>query len=133
MNICTYVTAVSIKPKMYAIAIEHGTKTHHNLLGNGRCVLQLLQTHHISLINKLGAQSGFEKDKQAMLKAAHQLHNWSGLQMLHDAAAYVLLQAKGKVTTGDHDLFYFDVLKSKTNTEENLLRWDTLVHAGIIL
>ena len=133
MNICTYVTACSMKPKMYAIAIEHGSKTHHNLLHNGRCVLQLLQTYHITLIKKLGKQSGFEKDKQALLKAGKQLGTWSGYPILADAAAYVLLQYKGHITTGDHDLFYFEVIKSKSNSEDDLLRWDTLVQAGVIL
>ena len=31
MNICTYVSAISIKPKMYSIAIDYNTKTFENL------------------------------------------------------------------------------------------------------
>ena len=30
MNICTYVSAVSMKPKMYSIAIDYTTKTYKN-------------------------------------------------------------------------------------------------------
>ena len=32
MNICTYVCAISIKPKVFMIAIYYGTKTYDNLL-----------------------------------------------------------------------------------------------------
>jgi flavin reductase (DIM6/NTAB) family NADH-FMN oxidoreductase RutF len=87
----------------------------------------------MSLVKKLGAQSGYEKDKQALLKANQQLTTWSSHQVLTDAAAYIILEAKGHITTGDHDLFYLEVIKSKTNTEDNILRWNTLVEAGIIL
>ena len=35
MNICTYVTAVSMKPKIYAIAIDYNTLTYKNVKKRG--------------------------------------------------------------------------------------------------
>ena len=49
MNICTYVSAVSMKPKIYSIAIDFKTKTYDNLIACDRVVLQLLSKKNISL------------------------------------------------------------------------------------
>ena len=48
MNICTYVSAVSMKPKIYSIAIDFKTKTYDNLIASDRVVLQLLSKKNIS-------------------------------------------------------------------------------------
>ena len=50
MNICTYVSAVSMKPKIYSIAIDFKTKTYDNLIASDRVVLQLLSKKNISLL-----------------------------------------------------------------------------------
>ena len=54
MNICSYVSAVSLKPKLYMIAIDYSTKTYENLKQNSVVVLQLLSKSHIKIIRKLG-------------------------------------------------------------------------------
>ena len=42
MNICTYVSVVSMKPKIYSIAVYYGTKTFENLENSDYVVLQIL-------------------------------------------------------------------------------------------
>ena len=44
MNICTYVSAVSMQPKMYSIAIDYTSKTYKNLQKSSKVVLQLLSS-----------------------------------------------------------------------------------------
>ena len=43
MNICSYVSAVSLKPKLYLIAIDYSTKTYKNLKQNSVVVLQVIK------------------------------------------------------------------------------------------
>ena len=50
MNICTYVSAVSMKPKIYSIAIDFKTKTYDNLISCDRVVLQLLSKKILVLL-----------------------------------------------------------------------------------
>jgi len=45
MNICTYVTAISIKPKIYSIAIDYNTKTFENLEDSSEAILQIVVRH----------------------------------------------------------------------------------------
>ena len=47
MNICTYVTAVSMKPKQYVVAVYHNTRSLQNLLESKSVVLQLLHRSHV--------------------------------------------------------------------------------------
>ena len=54
MNICTYVSAISMKPKVFMIAIYYGTKTYDNLLNSKSFVLQILSKKNISLVRTLG-------------------------------------------------------------------------------
>jgi len=73
MNICTYVTGVSMKPKRYAIAIYEKTQTLKNLSANDNAVLQLLHHQQIKLVKVLGKKSGMDFDKQAYLSKKKQL------------------------------------------------------------
>ena len=54
MNICTYVTAISMQPKLYAIAVYNHTKTLDNLLQPSSAVLQLLHKEQYKLVKMLG-------------------------------------------------------------------------------
>ena len=53
MNICTYVSVSSLKPKTYCIALNKTTKTYSNLSNNNLVVLQLLNKN-IQLVKTLG-------------------------------------------------------------------------------
>lgn len=59
MNICSYVTAVSRKPKLYVIAIEHGSMTLEYLRDSNECVLQLMRQPQMKLVRTLGKKQDF--------------------------------------------------------------------------
>ena len=75
MNICTYVSAVSMKPKMYSIAIDYTSKTYKNLEKSSKVVLQLLSSENLKVIRKLGKVSGRLFDKERYLNSYNLLDN----------------------------------------------------------
>ena len=50
MNVMTYITPVSMKPKHYILAIYSGTQTLENWKSTHRGMLQILAPEHSSLI-----------------------------------------------------------------------------------
>ena len=77
MNICTYVSVVNMKPRIYTIAIDYKTKTYNNLINNSnKVVLQALSINNIRLIRKLGKQSGKYINKEVYLKKKKCLTKW---------------------------------------------------------
>lgn len=68
MNICTYVTATSMMPKQYSVAIDYNTLTYQHLQHNDLVVLQLLSEANIGLVKSLGKKSGHNFDKQTYLE-----------------------------------------------------------------
>lgn len=134
MNICTYVSAVSMKPKMYMIGVYYNTHTIELLKKNPNPVLQLLHQDHASLVRSLGKKSGNSFDKHGYLQNKQQLTYWNGKQVLKNACAYLELETiDHKNIGGDHELYWFKVLKSKTNSEEGILMFQDLVNQKIIL
>ena len=111
MNICTYVTAISMKPKLYAIGIYQNTQTLENMYERDLAVLQLLNRDHYPFVKILGKKSGKAFDKQKWLKKNNLLEEWHGFKVLKGATARLLLQKLSFHTTGDHVLFVFKVLK----------------------
>ena len=132
MNICTYVTAVSMKPKMYAIALDPETKTFHNLSLDQEPTLQLLGKENISTIKSLGKRSGFKYDKDRFLKKKDLITQWKGRDVLKHAAAYLKLRTRGKAETGDHHLFWLEVIGFKSNHDQ-VLSFQDLIKERIIL
>lgn len=134
MNICTYVTPVSMKPKMYLIGLYHNTKTLENIKNSNIAILQLLSQSQISLIRALGKKSGFKYDKENYLRKRDWLDEWQGFSVLKNTSAYLLLEKTGcKSIGGDHDLYWFEVKKYRTNSEDEVLYFQDLVDAKIIL
>lgn len=133
MNICTYVTPVSMEPKLYAIAVYHGSRTLENLRAHPIVHLQLLRKPHILLINALGKRSGHTTDKRKMLQRKKMLDMWEGLPVLKECAAIVQLRAISAQRAGDHDLYLFETLRYKTFQDDQILMVSDLIKAGIIL
>lgn len=134
MNICTYVSGLSMKPKMYSIAVYYNTKTHKLLSSQKTCILQLLNQKHLPLVRKLGKQTGLKTDKNKYLHKNDLLMNWVNFPILKNLNAALLLEVAGrKKVQGDHELMWFKVLKSKTFNEEGVLMWQDLIDAKIIL
>lgn len=111
MNVCTYVTAVSMKPKRYLVAVYENTQTLANLQTNEFAVLQLLSPIHLRLINALGKKSGKTYNKQQYLQKQSMVETWQGRTVLKDAAAYLLLKKVWHRPAGDHLVYVFDVEK----------------------
>jgi flavin reductase (DIM6/NTAB) family NADH-FMN oxidoreductase RutF len=133
MNICTYVTAVSMQPKLYAVAVYHNTKTLFNLQQSDVAVLQLMSISQIALVRTLGKKSGNNYDKVAYLQRKKTMTTWQGFPVLENAAALLLLHKKNVITSGDHDLYLFEVNKFTTLQETDILQFSELIRQGVIL
>ncbi|MCU0340081.1 MAG: flavin reductase family protein [Spirosomaceae bacterium] len=125
MNICNYVSAVSMQPKKYMIAIDSASKTFENLLHNDLVVLQLLHENQFNLVKKLGNESGKNTDKHAYLHKKDGLETWEGFTVLKNPSARLLLRRETHIPSGDHTLFLFEILKYKVY-DANCLTLDIL-------
>lgn len=125
MNICTYVSAVSMKPKRYMVAVYHQTQSLQNILNSKVAVLQLLGIQHLSVINTLGKKSGLHYDKESYLSKKNLLVHWNHKKVLSDCAGLMELEKLWSKDAGDHTAFLFDVKRFQTN-HENVLMLDDL-------
>ena len=125
MNICTYVSAVSMNPKRYMVAVYHHTQSLQNIIGSKTAVLQLLGKQHLSLVNTLGKKSGVDYDKERYLKAKELLQIWNDRNVLTNCAALIEVEKIWNKDAGDHTLFLFDVVGYRTN-HQNVLMLDDL-------
>jgi flavin reductase (DIM6/NTAB) family NADH-FMN oxidoreductase RutF len=131
MNICTYVSAVSMKPKRYMVAVYHNTQSLDNILKSKTAVLQLLGKQHILLVNVLGKKSGQRYDKQAYLIKKKQLEIWNDKKVLSGCAGLMEVEKLWSKEAGDHTMFLFDVKRFQTN-HENVLMLDDLRERKLI-
>lgn len=120
MNICTYVTAISMEPKIYAIAIYKNTKTLENMQDTEHAVLQFLHPEQFKLVKNLGQRSGVNFNKHRYLSKNNLVENWNGYDVLKNTAARILLQKIDFKETGDHLLFTFKAEKYKSYHPEVL-------------
>jgi len=134
MNICSYVSAVSLNPKLYLIAIDYSSKTYENLKINSSVVLQLLTKSHLRIIRKIGKTSGYLFNKEKYLKSKDMLYNWRKNIVLKDTCALIELKKNNEINIeGDHAIFTFSVLKYKTLSEDRILTFRDLIDNKIIL
>jgi flavin reductase (DIM6/NTAB) family NADH-FMN oxidoreductase RutF len=120
MNICTYVTAVSLDPKIMMVAVYHNTKTLENLQKSDKTVLQILHQDQVGLVRMLGKKTGITYNKNAYLYKKNLITLWNEYPVLQGACAYMELEKMTAMTTGDHDACFFRVLRSKSAREEVL-------------
>jgi len=132
MNICTYVSAVSMQPKRFMVAAYHGTRSLENMYASEQVVLQLLDASQTGLVRTLGKKSAMRYDKQAWLRKKEVLAEWHDFTVLRDAAAWMLLRKIWHQDAGDHVIFLFDVLKYKVNAADNIMTLNTLRQHKII-
>ncbi|NOS55773.1 MAG: flavin reductase [Cyclobacteriaceae bacterium] len=131
MNICTYVSAVSMKPKRYMVAVYDNTQSLENIRKSKTAILQILGKHHISLVNVLGKKSGLHYDKQNYLTKKKCLETWNDKPVLTDCAGLMELEKLWSKDAGDHTMFLFDVKRFKTN-HENVLMLNDLREKGLV-
>lgn len=132
MNICTYVTPVSMKPKRYLIALYEGTKTLANVEKHGEMVLQLLAERQYRLVSLLGKQSGHAVNKIDRLQRRHLLTTWKGFPVLTECPAVIRLKVMGTLPGGDHRCFLCEVLDYKNQNEKAILYLDHLKKRKLI-
>lgn len=125
MNICTYVSAVSMKPKRYMVAVYHQTKSLENISKSKTVVLQILGKEHISLVNVLGKKSGLRYDKHTYLTKKKRLGMWKDKPVLTQCAGLLELEKLWLKDAGDHVIFLFEVKDFQSN-HENVLMLDDL-------
>lgn len=108
MNICTYVSAISMKPKRYIIGIYKGTKTLDNVMACPKMVLQLLAFDQHRLVPLLGQKSGHSIDKLSRIKSG--LVHEGEFLLLENAIARIHLQLLSLFDAGDHYAALCDVI-----------------------
>lgn len=132
MHICTYVSAVSMKPKRMMVAIYQGTQTLENVEHSGEFVLQLLHEEQFRLVNLLGKQSGKKIDKINRLARRKLLTEWEGYPVLCQALAVMLLKVLNYMEAGDHRMYLCDVVTYKNLNDGNALTTGVLGEKGVI-
>ena len=126
MNICTYVTPVSMQPKEYAVAVYQGTQTYANVGKNKSFVLQLLSSEQAGLVRLLGKRSGKDYNKEQYLFKTDALMPWKGFDVLKQSAASMLMHIRERVVTGDHDVLICQVEAYRVAPEFDVLTLNLL-------
>lgn len=134
MNICTYVTSISLQPKMVVVAIYHHTKTLLNLKKHPKALLQLLTEDHADIIRTCGRQSGNAINKIERISKKHQVKIVSGLPCMVDSAGYMELEFfELSEVGGDHVVGIATVKNSKNfPTNARILTTDYLKEHKLI-
>lgn len=133
MNICTYMTAVSMEPKLIMVAVYHGTKTHANIVETGRAVLQLLSEELAPVTRILGHMSGNKLNKIIRLEKRYDISYCNQIPYFEACAGYMELMLKQLLPVGgDHDLAIFSVTTSKNLHDKPILTTDYLRTKGLL-
>jgi flavin reductase (DIM6/NTAB) family NADH-FMN oxidoreductase RutF len=132
MHICTYVSAVSMEPKRYMVAVYHGTKTLELINENPKFLLQLLWEEQYPLVRLLGQQTGKKVDKISRLQKRGLIDVYNGYFYLREALAIIELEALNRISGGDHDVFICDVVGFRNLKEGEPLTTGFLRHKKII-
>lgn len=120
MNICTYVTPISMQPKLYAVGVYYNTRTFENISRSELAVLQLLHPDQDGLVRKIGQTSGLHYNKAAYLHKKQLLTDWQGYQVLDGLSALILLKKVWQKAAGDHELVVFEAIKYKSYHKDYL-------------
>lgn len=132
MNICTYATAISMKPKRFFIGLYYNTQTLSNVLRSGECILQLLDRRQASLVNLLGRKSGQEYDKITVLHKRKLITQWKRYPVLQDALSLLHLRTVNHLPCGDHEGFLFEVTAFINRNEGVPLTLEYLREKGLM-
>ena len=123
-----------MKPKMYMIALDFNSQSYNNANSSGEIVLQILSKEQIELIQILGKRSASKFDKHQFLKESGRLINWQGFEVLKESGGFLHLKKEKVIdVNGDHAVFIYSLIKSKTLQEHGLLSFQDLIKSGQIL
>ncbi|MFZ9661565.1 MAG: flavin reductase [Chitinophagaceae bacterium] len=126
MHICTYVSAISMDPKLYMVALFKGSKTLDIVSNSTQFLLQLLTEEQYRLVPLLGQQSGHHIQKIEILQSKDLLDKYNQFFYLKKAAAILELNIIDRKETGDHVVFICSVLKFKNLNDSNILTTEFL-------
>jgi len=132
MHICTYVSAVSMQPKRFMVALFKGSLTLEMVEKNRHFVLQLLEEKQFRLVELLGRKSGRVIDKIDLLKKRKATTVWKKFIVLQDALAWMELTVISSIDAGDHVMMLCDLAAAKNVREGNPLTLDTLREKKLI-
>lgn len=132
MHICTYVSAVSMQPKRFMVALFKGTRTLELVTREKRMVLQLLAAGQHRLIPLLGRKSGHDTDKLATLERRGLLTRWEGVNVLADALAWLDLSVIDSMDAGDHVMMLCEMVRYRNHLEGAPLTLDILRAKGMV-
>jgi hypothetical protein len=133
MNICTYMTPVSMQPKKYVIAIYHNTQTYKNVKSSDFLLAQLLSEEQAPLIRRLGKKStlSYPKKMKTIIKNTGTDGLFSFLPL--SIGYYILKKETPLINAGDHDIAIFSVEKiAYLNPSRKVLTLAYLKEKGII-
>ena len=113
MNICTYISCISMKPKLYSIAVYKNTLTHNNTINTEDFLLQLLSMQNLNIVKKLGKTSGL-KQSNKLSKIHLNQTSIQQLSYLDNIVSYIhLKKIKFIPIQGDHDILIAQALSYK--------------------
>ena len=132
LNICSYVTPISMKPKRYIVGVYKGTKTLENLESNPVGILNFMTDKMSNLVNLLGKKSGHKIDKIKKLGDRIQLTE-EGLFTLNGSLATVRLKFTTRMDGGDHWAWLAEVVSHENHNSDKPLTLEYLKRKKIIL
>ncbi|EFN59513.1 hypothetical protein CHLNCDRAFT_50078 [Chlorella variabilis] len=113
MNLVTYASPISLKPRQYALGLYLNTLSWENMLATRTGLLQVLGEQHAALFELLGRTSGRDVDKLAELAARGvpvTRRPADGIPLLDDSLGWMELRfASEPVNYGDHDVVICEV------------------------
>jgi flavin reductase (DIM6/NTAB) family NADH-FMN oxidoreductase RutF len=132
MHICTYVSAVSMQPKRFMVALFKETRTLDLVERERRLVLQLLAAGQYRLIPLLGRKSGHDTDKLSVLERRGLLTRWEGVAVLDEALAWMHLSVIDTLDAGDHVMMLCNMDRYRNHREGEPLTLDILRQRGLV-
>ncbi len=126
-NICTYVTSVSMEPKLMLVALYNGTKTLENVQQTNHGLLQLLTQDLAPVVRVCGQMSGHGINKYDRLLKRYAMGECAGLPFFKAAAGYMELSFTSLTPiAGDHVLAVAQVVQSINCHDTPILTTDYL-------
>jgi len=119
-----WVTQVSFKPAMIAVAIAEPRYTHGLIKESGYFCINALPKEAMDLAKHFGYKSGRKKDKFKGIKYTNAL---KGSPVIEGAYAYVECELENVYSAGDHDLFIgtvVDVAELIEDADPLIFHWD---------
>ena len=132
LNICSYVTPISMKPKRYIVGVYKGTKTLENLESHPFGILNFMTGKMSHLVNLLGKKSGHKIDKIKRLGDRVSVTE-DGFYILKDSLATVRLKFTTRMDGGDHWAWLAEVVSHENHNTAKPLTLNELKRKKIIL